>query len=198
MATPEEVKEKYQAVKLHFTTKSYDYFKYQGKVKKDNFIDIVPYTIISKGKLKTDFPDFFIPGLFHNPKMKIEYFMNDDYSKIWKYWKGYQLSPLYFLKEELSEIKSYLNNKNIEFNHLFKVSENELPLIYRFLVKSEISPQTILYMDQVLSFRPIFERKVTESIMYPKLETRIKKITNFVKTQETNRLKKIIKDVFCA
>lgn len=198
LVTPEEVKEKYQAVKLHFSSKNYDYFKYQGKVKKNNFADIIPYTIISKGKYKTDFPDFFIPGLFQNPKVNIEYFMNEDYLKIWKYWKSYQTSPIYFFKEELIEVESYLNNKQIDYNSLFKISENELPLLYKFLIKSQISPQTVIYLDQVLNFRKTFSRKVTENIMFPKLDKRIQKISSFIRNQDSDKLKKVVKEIFCA
>ena len=43
MVTPEEVKECYLAVKLHFSSNTYHYGKFKGKVKKDNFSDIHLY-----------------------------------------------------------------------------------------------------------------------------------------------------------
>ena len=124
--------------------------------------------------------------------------MNEDYLKIWKYWKSYQTSPIYFFKEELIEVESYLNNKQIDYNSLFKISENELPLLYKFLIKSQISPQTILYLDQVLNFRKTFSRKVTENIMFPKLDKRIQKISSFIRNQDSDKLKKVVKEIFCA
>ena len=110
-ATPELVKEQFQAVKLHFSSKNYNYNKYNGKVKRSNYKDIVPYTMIAKGKYKTDFPDFFIPGLFQNPKSNIENFLTEDYILTWKYWESYQRAPDYFFERELLEIQNYLEKK---------------------------------------------------------------------------------------
>lgn len=192
------MKENYHAVKLHFSTTSYNFTKYNGRVKKGNFQDIVPYAIIAKGKYKKDFPDFFIPGLFKNPKMRIDYFITEDYNRFWAYWKSYQTSPKYFLDRELSELKPYMDKKGISFDKLFAVESNNLPIIYNLIVKDQVSPQTILYLDQVLNFSALFENKVTEKILYPKIKNRLKKIQTFVKPQQTNDLKKIIRNVFCS
>lgn len=197
MVTPEEVKESYQAIKLHFSSKNYHYHKYNGKVKKHNFNDIVPYAIIAKGKYKTDFPDFFIPGLFHNPKMKIELFLTDDYYSLWKYWMSYQKAPKYFFERELEELKSYLEKKDYKFNDMFSVEENTLPMIFKFIVKSQVSPQTILYLNQVLDFFDKLEKHITEKIYYPILNKRLFKMRAFLKNQDSDNLKKIIKSVFC-
>lgn len=196
LATPEEIKEKYQAIKLHFSTKNYNYFKYNGKVNKQHFKDIVPYTIISKGKYKTDFPDFFIPGLFHNPKVNIDYFLTDDYVKLWKYWKSYQTSPMYFYKEELVEIERYISRKAYKFDKLFLVNDAELPLIYKLIIRHDVSPQTVLYMDQVLQFSKKFKSTVTEKVIYPKLSNRLVKLSHFLRPIESGDLKKITRDVF--
>jgi len=194
--TQEEVKESYQAIKLHFSSKNYNYKKYNGKVKKQNFNDIIPYALIAKGKYKTDFPDFFIPGLFQNPKINIEYFLTDDYNALWKYWTSYQKAPKYFFERELEEIKNYLEKKNNGFNEIFKIEENTLPMIYKFIIKNEVSPQTVLYIDQVLNFINPLESKISEKIFYPILNQRLNKMKAFIKNQETSFLKKIMKNVF--
>ena len=181
---------------MHFSSKNYHYKKYNGKVKKENFNDIIPYALIAKGKYKTDFPDFFIPGLFHNPKISIEYFLTDDYNSLWKYWVSYQKSPKYFFERELEEIKTYLNKKNKCLNEIFKVDENALPMIYRFIIKNEVSPQTVLYMDQALDFVNPLENKISEKILYPIINQRLNKMKLFLRKQETDSLKKIMKNVF--
>lgn len=156
----------------------------------------MPYAIIAKGKYKTDFPDFFIPGLFHNPKINIEYFLTDDYHSLWKYWSSYQKAPKYFFERESEELKNFLEKKNIKFDDMFKVEENTLPMIYKFIVKNEVSPQTILYLDQVLDFINPLEKKITENVFYPILNRRLGKMKSFLVNQESGNLKKILKDVF--
>lgn len=198
LATPEIVKEEYQAVKLHFSSKSYNYNKYQGKVKNcSQFKDIIPYAMIARDKRQTDFPTFFLPGIFQNPRMRIEQFLTADYISVWRYWLAYQNAPSYLFEQELNAIQNYLKLKNISFDELFTVSDNELPKIYKFLVRQEVSPQTIVYLNQVLNFYQI-NSSIQEKILFPKLEHRLKKLETFIRFKSKENLKKIVQKVFCS
>ena len=194
--TPLEVKENYQAIKLHFSSKNYNYKKYNGKVKLAQFKDIVPYTLIAKDKRKDDFPDFFIPGIFQNPKANIENFLADDYISNWKYWVSYQRSPKYFFERELIELREYLEKRQIKTDEIFSISQNELPMIYKFIVKNQLSPQTFLYLDHVFNFSKRMDSKITEKIFYPIVTQRLRKLETFLKPRKQEELKKIVKGVF--
>ena len=198
LVTPEIVKEQFQAVKLHFSTKNYNYNKYEGKVKKSNYKDIVPYSMIAKGKYKTDFPDFFIPGLFQNPKSNIENFLSEDYIRTWKYWESYQRATQYYFERELLEIQNYLEKTKLKFDSMFLIKENEMPVIYKFIVKNQVSPQTLLYLDQVIGFIDRIDFRITEKILFPKVQNRLKKLKTFLKPKEKENLKKIVQEVFCS
>lgn len=198
LATPEIVKEQFQAVKLHFSTKNYNYNKYEGKVKKSNYKDIVPYSMIAKGKYKTDFPDFFIPGLFQNPKSNIENFLSEDYIRTWKYWESYQRATQYYFERELLEIQDYLEKTKLKFDSMFLIKENEMPVIYKFIVKNQVSPQTLLYLDQVIGFIDRIDFRITEKILFPKVQNRLKKLKTFLKPKEKENLKEIVQEVFCS
>lgn len=197
LATAEKVKEEYQAIKLHFSSKNYNYNKYQGKVKASQFKDIIPYAMIAKDKHQTDFPIFFLPGIFRNPKMPIEQFLTADYISSWRYWLAYQNAPTYIFKQELYDVDKYLKSKHIPFDELFKVSNNELPIIYKLLVRQEVSPQTIFYLNQVLNFYQI-NSSIQEKILFPKLENRLKKLETFIRIKPKEDLKKIVQEIFCS
>lgn len=196
MVTPEEVKENYQAIKLHFNNKNYNYAKYNGKINKSKFKDIVAYSIIAKGKFKTDFPDFFIPGLFYNPKVRIDFFISENYFPLWKYWVSYQKSPRYFFENEIVDVKNYLDKKSYSFDDLFKVEKNTLPMVYKFVLRNQISPQTFLYLDQVLNFSHRISNEILEEIYYDKLTQRLNRLKTFLKDQETQTLKNIMRSIF--
>lgn len=198
LATPEIVKEQFQAVKLHFSSKNYNYNKYEGKVKKSNYKDIVPYSMIAKGKYKTDFPDFFIPGLFQNPKSNIENFLSEDYINTWKYWISYQRAPQYYFERELLEVRVYLEKNKLKFDSMFSVKGNEIPIVYKFIVKNQVSPQTLLYLNQVIEFIDRIDSRITETILFPKVQNRLKKLRTFLKPKEKETLKKIVQEVFCS
>ena len=194
--TTEEVKESYLAIKLHFNNKNYHYGKYNGKVRKQNFSDMSIYSVIAKGKNKRDFPDFFVPALFHNPKVTLTYFTTEDYSTVWRYWKAYQNSPKHFFELELSQIKNYLRKKNLKNESLFYTEEQEIPLLYKMLIRSEISPQTVNYLNEVFKFKDFLNRNVEEEILFPKVNQRLNKFAYFMKKQKETDLKNIVKSVF--
>jgi hypothetical protein len=76
------------------------------------------------------------------------------------------------------------------------VNDAELPLIYKLIIRHDVSPQTVLYMDQVLNFSKKFKSTVTEKVIYPKLSNRLEKLSHFLKPIESGDLKKITRDVF--
>lgn len=194
--TTEEVKESYLAIKLHFNNKNYHYGKYNGKVRKENFSDMPIYYSIAKGKNKKDFPDFFVPALFHNPKVTLTYFTTEDYSAIWRYWNAYQNSPKHFFELELLQVKNYLQKKNLTKENLFSVKGQEIPLLYKMLIRSEVSPQTLNYLNEVFEFQSTLEKHVEERILFPKINQRLSKLAYFVKKQDSKELKNIVKDIF--
>jgi len=194
--TTDEVKESYQAIRLHFNNKNYHYGKYNGKVRKQNFSDMPIYSAIAKDKKKKDFPEFFVPALFHNPKVTLTYFTTEDYSTVWRYWRAYQNSPKHFFELELSQIKNFLQKKNLKNENLFSVKEQELPLIYKMIIRSEVSPQTVNYLDEVFGFHQVLEKKIEEKILFPKISQRLSKLSYFMEKQDREELKQIVKKVF--
>ena len=154
------------------------------------------YSAIAKDKKKKDFPEFFVPALFHNPKVTLTYFTTEDYSTVWRYWKAYQNSPKHFFELELLQIRKTLQQKNLKNEALFSAKGQEIPLLYKMLIRSEISPQTVNYLDEVFEFRQYMEKNIEERILFPKINQRLSKLLYFMKDQNKTNLKNIVKDVF--
>ena len=64
------------------------------------------------------------------------------------------------------------------------------------LIRSEISPQTVNYLNDVFDFRTQLEKCVSERILFPKINQRLSKLAYFMKKQEQVDLKKIVREVF--
>lgn len=154
------------------------------------------YSAIAKGKKKKDFPDFFIPALFHNPKVTLTYFTTEDYSIVWRYWNAYQNSPKHFFELELLQIKNILQKKNLKNEDLFSAKGQEIPLLHKMLIRSEVSPQTVNYLNDVFEFQSHLETQVKEEILFPKINQRLSKLYYFMKKQDRSELKNIVKKVF--
>lgn len=194
--TTEEVKESYQAIRLHFNSKHYHYGKYNGKVKKHNYSDMSIYSTIANGKKKTDFPNFFVPALFYNPKISLTYFITADYLTVWRDWQKYQSAPRHWFEQELLDVKTYLEKKKLKKEDLFIAREKEIPLLYKMVIRLEISPQTVNYLNDVLDFKKTMEKKVNETILFPNINQRLSKLSFFMKQQERTKLESIVKKVF--
>ena len=81
---------------------------------------------------------------------------------------------------------------------MFSVKGNEIPIIYKFIVKNQVSPQTLLYLNQVIEFIDRIDSRITETILFPKVQNRLKKLRTFLKPKEKETLKKIVQEVFCS
>lgn len=195
-ATGEDVKSHYIAIKFHFTNKNYDIKKYKGKFK-DNFRDLPIYDKIAKGKLKEDLSIFFVPAMFINPNVDLDYFQTEDYNDVWRYWKGYNETPNYFFKRECSDILDILTKKSLGRDSLFQVKPKQLPMIYKLIVQDKISPMTLLHMDSVLGFHKAVSSQVDEKILFPKLKMRLDKIKTFIQADIDNEaFSRIVKETF--
>ena len=64
------------------------------------------------------------------------------------------------------------------------------------IIRSEVSPQTVNYLDEVFGFRQVLEKKVEEKILFPKLNQRLSKLSYFMEKQNREELKQIVKKVF--
>jgi hypothetical protein len=144
----------YLAIKNHFTKKSYDYFKYSGKVtaKKESFYkrkDRFFFEKLSRSKTKEQIVDYFVAN----------YVESSDSAKVW-------VGDLKTIGE--GNYNKWLNRKNsledtftedlkkiIEDNHLLDAiisDKNKHPLILKLLLKKEISVETFIIIDDLLFF----------------------------------------------
>ena len=64
------------------------------------------------------------------------------------------------------------------------------------LIRSEISPQTVNYLNEVFDFKLYLNEHVEDKILFPKINQRLGKLSFFMKTQEQVDLKNIVKEVF--
>ena len=120
-----------------------------------HLIECQGHTSIANGKKKKDFPNFFIPALFYNPKVTLTYFLTADYLTVWRGWQKYQSAPKHWFEQELLDIKTYLEKKNLKKEDLFSIREKEIPLLYKMIIRLEVSPQTVNYLNEVLNFKKI-------------------------------------------
>ena len=189
----------YLAVKNHFTS-DYDYHKYGGRVtaKLESFTkrsDRYFFHKLSKRYSERDILDYFVSNFAVDSHKWIGSVINNEgaenYTKYRKYKDGFD----YHFRNDCVAIRNDLDNRSISFNDSFDVVSGQHPRILRLLLQKKIHLQTTIILDTVLSFSKVWDKKIEEKVVWPKIKHTLNKLRPFVIYNET-QAKLIMKEIF--
>lgn len=156
----------YVALKLHFTTDSYDFFKFNGKTKatEENFQkrkDRYFFKKLVNKHKECEVLPYFVANFVSDPSNWIGTMIRTDGDDTYQDWKKRMESLHYTFSEDVDFLLSEVH----EFDDLFKVDGAHPPLL-KFLLGKRISMETFVIMNQILDFIPRFDRMITEQIIW--------------------------------
>lgn len=188
--TPFEAFQEYLALKQHFSSDSYDYIKYGGKVsaKQDTFEkrrDKYQFYKLSK---KIDVSGYLVANFIHNHKLWVGDLNSKSCEDTYSKWKSRQESLSYKFKTDLEKLDD-------DFNSNFKIIDGQYPPIIRKYQFDEISLETLVILNKIVNFLPHWNDKISDTIVWPELKKRIEKYTPFVSFDE-KKFKEITKNRF--
>ena len=195
-----DVYKTYLAVKLHFTSDTYDYYKYDGKVnaKLDTFTkrkDRYFFHKLSTRYAETDILDFFVANFLADSKRWIGNLLANDGKDVYLDYKKRKEAFAYHFKQECGTIASDLGRRNISFNDGFIPPNGQHPRILRLLIQRKISYQTAVVLDHFLGFTKNWDKEITEKVVWPEISLKVSRVKPFVNFNATE-CKLIMKDVF--
>ena len=195
-----DVYKTYLAVKLHFTSDTYDYYKYDGKVnaKLDTFTkrkDRYFFHKLSTRYAETDILDFFVANFLADSKRWIGNLLANDGRDVYLDYKKRKEAFAYHFKQECGTIASDLGRRNISFNDGFIPSNGQHPRILRLLIQRKISYQTAVVLDHFLGFTKNWDKEITEKVVWPEISLKVSRVKPFVNFNATE-CKLIMKEVF--
>ena len=186
------------AVKLHFTTKTYDYFQYGGKVncKLETFTKRNDRYFFHKLSKKYDADqalDFFVANFLVSDKAWIGNLAKQDGTDNYVSHRAYKDSFSYNFRSECRIIRDTLDNNNIKFDDLFLVDRGQHPPFFKLLSSKRISYQTFCVFENFLDFIKKCYIEIVEGVVWPVFSKRIKKYLPFIRYNRT-QMKLIIKE----
>jgi len=195
-----EVFKLYLAVKLHFTTDTYDYEEYGGKVncKLETFTkrnDRYFFHKLSKRYNERDILDYFVANFTLNSGKWIGNLIQNDGREIYLDFKKRKESFGYHFRSDLVAINNDFNNRGLSFDDGFLCSGGQHPRLLRLLIQKRASFQTIVALNYFLSFTKNWDKEITENVVWPKISSTIAKLKPFVNFNITE-CKLIMKEVF--
>ena len=189
----------YLAVKNHFTT-DYDYIKYSGRVtaKLESFTkrpDRYFFHKLSKRYNERDILDFFVANFAVDGNKWIGNVLNNEGAENYTKYRKYKESFEYHFRNDCVAIRNDLDNRSILFNDGFDVHSGQHHRILRLHIQKKIHIQTTVILDSILSFSKVWNKEITEKVVWPKIAHTIAKLRPFVTYNQT-QVKLIMKDVF--
>ena len=195
-----DVYKTYLAVKLHFASDTYDYYKYGGKVnaKLDTFTkrkDRYFFHKLSTKYAETDILDFFVANFLADSKRWIGNLLANDGRDVYLDYKKRKEAFAYHFKQDCGSIVSDFRRKSISFDDGFIPVNGQHPRVLRLLIQRKISYQTTIVLNHFLNFVKNWDKEITEKVVWPEISLKVTRLKPFINFNATE-CKLIMKEVF--
>ncbi len=185
------VKNRYVSLKLHFNSDSYDFFKYNGKIKVSNAVSKDDWRFESLGrKYKHDEATDYILANIINGKTWIGDFTDKSYTE----WRKRVESFQYHLREQLEVINDE-SDGNVE--NMWRRNMNVYPTVLRMFLGNALSLETMAATEMVLKYTTLWDKEYPTDIVIPQYVRLIRKYVPFISQKiDKNIVTKLMSDVF--
>ena len=188
----------YLALKNHFTS-DYDYFKYHGKmkVKEESFLKRRDKFFFEKieRRYKKELVPFFVSNLIKEYNSWSGSLVTDQAEQTFNEWKTKTPSLRYVFKEDMGRVRTLMDHNELQFDELFECGDGQHPPIFKLLISEEITIESFVILDQVLSFCKRINKRILDDYVWSVYYKRVMKYSRFIEVDNKD-YKMILKDIF--
>jgi hypothetical protein len=180
----------FHALKLHFTG-SYDYVKYNGKtnVSKQSFSirkDKFTFYRLSRKYSLDELRNYYISNFIVQDVNWVGDITGPDNEENYKKWQKRIQSLTYQFESDIIHI---LDNHN----DIFKVESGNYPKLLVETMHGKVAIETLVILNDLLNFFPMWEKKISDDIVWPELKTKCEKYKPFL-FYDKNKMKNILQE----
>ena len=185
----------YQAIKLHFSSEQYNFFHYDGKTRvsidafqkrRDKFL----FHRLARKYRDDEMVPFLVSNFVHSDDNWTKSLLEDQAEETYRDWKQTTDSMSKVYAEDLQKICPDPK----EFNNLFKVEDGQFPLLLNLLMQKEVTLETMVILNNIFDFIRIWDKKISEDIIYPKVSRKVRKYGAFLNV-DVSKYKQLTKNV---
>ncbi len=186
----------FQALKLHFTSDSYDFFKYNGKSKVsvdafENRKDKYHFYKLSRRLTSRDELIMFIVANFvQNENIWVGDLLTEESETIYRQRQKVIQSLSYIFENDCRKLFDGIDNPN-EF---LKVTNGEYPVLMTKTLQRDIEIETLCIINKILGFMPNWNNKIEDTIRWPLFYRKVIKFSEFL-PKDVTKFKMILKKV---
>jgi hypothetical protein len=170
----------YNALKLHFSSEKYDYFKYKAKsrVTIDTFErrkDKYYFYKLSRQQREDDYVQFLVSNLLEKPDSWVGELLQEEALLRYKERMAVIQSLSYKFKNDCQLLRSVVE----EPNNIF-VTKGEYPILLTKTLQKEINVETLCILNSLVNFFPLWRKKIQDTIHWPNFYMKCVKYTPFI------------------
>lgn len=188
---------KYLALKKHFTTDGYDYFKYNGKVRAsfDTFNGRNDAYFFSKLSKTDDYQNRILANMLVNPNVWVRDILSEEANEVYVEWKRRQDSLTYNFKSLLAN--GELDNGPLlgDWKSNFVVRDGQHPHIMTLYNQKEISLEDFTILTHTANIFSYWSEKIVDKIISRDIIRLAKKYKPFLNYDE-KKFKEFIREHF--
>jgi len=181
---------KFLALKKHFTTDNYDYFKYNGKVRAnyETFMSRNDAYSFAKLAKKDDPQGLILSNLLINKNIWVRDLLDSEGEARYTNWRKRIESLGYIFKSELAHL-------NDEYKQNFISRDGQHPLVMTLLLQKKISLETFTILAFITNIFSYWSEKVVDKHVSFDIINKSRKYKPFLEYDE-QRFKDIVRDRF--
>ena len=182
--TPFEAYKLYIAIKQHFSSPSYDFFKYNGKVRvsADNFETRKDKYMFYKLSKRDDAMEYLVAILSQHPNVWVGEMFEPKYEQLYKDYLKKKESLTYTFKNDIDNLLD-------DFDKNFEVNDGQYPHLLNLYVRGKISKETFIIINDCVKFAGRWNKQISDTVMWPAISSNCKKFFPFMSYD---------KDKYCA
>ena len=186
----------WNALKLHFTSDSYDYFKYNGKtnVSKQSFSvrkDKYQFYKLSRKYSLNELRNFYVSNFLTDNNHWVGDLLTPQGEEVYKKWQKINQSLTYSFENDIIYL---LDKYGIKGEEIFRVDRGAYPKLLEELMRDKVAIETVIILNNNANFIDThWVPRIEDDIVWPQWLTKIKKYTPFL-YYDKDKFKQILKD----
>ncbi len=174
----------YLAIKLHFTTDSFDYFRCNGKSRAslqsfEKRKDVYFFKKLATKFSQEELIEYFVANFTTDENTWIGNISKVENTKIYPVWKEKIQSMSYIFQNDIDFLL-----KESSFEDIFKVTATH-PIIIKKYLSKEITLETLVILNKLLSYIKDFDKQITDPLIWPELKRKVVKYEPFLSVDKS-------------
>jgi hypothetical protein len=171
----------YQAIKLHFNAERYNFFQYDGKTRvsidafqkrRDKFL----FHRLARKYRDEEMVPFLVANFVHSDDNWTKSLLEEEAEQTYRDWKRRTDSMTKIYEDDLRKICP----EPKQFNKLFEVEDGQFPKLLVLFMQNDVTLETMVILNNIFNFIPIWDKKISDDIIYPKISRKIRKYGSFL------------------